>query len=221
MPVVDAHNRLVGIVITTMPWMSRKRRQPKTFRKVGAVEALPVRLRHATVSLLYRTRVFWLVVLVFGNLVLGAAIAYFEETIAANLALGVLSAAAHREQRQCGRAVGHPDGARIGDGRGSVIKDWAGMLVRELAVSALLGVTMALAVSFIGVWRGGSRIALLVGLTMVLVVIAGSVIGMSLPFLLNRLRLDPAASSAPLITSIADGIGVIVYFTLASALLGR
>ena len=55
---------------------------------------------------------------------------------------------------------------------------------------------------------------------MLLVVVAGSVVGMSLPFLLSRFKLDPAASSAPLITSIADGVGVIVYFTLATVMLG-
>jgi magnesium transporter len=94
------------------------------------------------------------------------------------------------------------------------------MLLRELVVAGLLGTTMAAAVSVIGLWRGGTQLALVVALTMVLVVIAGSVIGMSLPFILDRLKLDPATSSAPLITSIADAIGVIVYFALATALLG-
>jgi magnesium transporter len=78
---------------------------------------------------------------------------------------------------------------------------------------------MALTVSGIGLWRGGTDIALIVALTMLLVVIAGSLIGVSLPFILDRFRLDPAASSAPLITSIADGIGAVVYLALASALL--
>src|SRR6185312_12363041 len=78
------------------------------------------------------------------------------------------------------------------------MKHWAGMLVRELAVAALLGATMAVAVFSIGLWRGGTEIALVVALTMLLVVIAGSLIGMSLPFVLSRFNLDPAASSAPL-----------------------
>jgi magnesium transporter len=100
-----------------------------------------------------------------------------------------------------------------------VLKDWAGMLGRELAVAALLGVTMAAAVSMLGIWRGGPDIALVVSLTMALVVVTGSLIGMSLPFLLSRVRLDPAAASAPLITTIADAVGVIFYFGIATALL--
>lgn len=78
---------------------------------------------------------------------------------------------------------------------------------------------MAAAVSLLGFWRGGPEIALVVALTMQIVVIIGSLIGMSLPFLLSKLKMDPAAASAPLITSIADIIGVIVYFSIATMVL--
>jgi magnesium transporter len=54
---------------------------------------------------------------------------------------------------------------------------------------------------------------------MVCVVVAGSLVGMTLPFLLSRLKLDPAAASAPLITSIADVVGVLIYFSIATTVL--
>jgi len=54
---------------------------------------------------------------------------------------------------------------------------------------------------------------------MVLIVVVGSVIGMSIPFVLSRMRLDPATASAPLITSIADATGVVIYFAIATAFL--
>lgn len=54
---------------------------------------------------------------------------------------------------------------------------------------------------------------------MVLVVLIGSVVGMSLPFMLSKLRLDPASASAPLITSVCDAVGVVVYFSIASVIL--
>ena len=93
------------------------------------------------------------------------------------------------------------------------------MLSRELLVAGLLGASMAAAVSLLGFWRGGPEIALVVALTMQIVVIIGSLIGMSLPFLLSKLKMDPAAASAPLITSIADIIGVLVYFSIATLVL--
>lgn len=79
---------------------------------------------------------------------------------------------------------------------------------------------MAVAVAAIGVFRGGPAVAVVVAATMVLVVLIGSLVGMSLPFLLNRLRLDPATASAPLVTSIADITGVVVYLSIASWSLG-
>jgi magnesium transporter len=97
--------------------------------------------------------------------------------------------------------------------------DWASMLGREVLVAALLGVTMALAVSVIGVVRGGPEIALVVALSMVVIVLVGSLIGMSLPFVLDRLKLDPATASAPLVTSIADAMGVLIYFAIATRVL--
>jgi magnesium transporter len=74
-------------------------------------------------------------------------------------------------------------------------------------------------VSVLGIFRGGLEIAVVVALTMVLVVVFGSLVGMSLPFLLSRLKFDPATASAPLITSIADAAGVVIYFSVASWLL--
>lgn len=100
-----------------------------------------------------------------------------------------------------------------------VLCDWGRMLAKEVLVAGLLGLTMALAVSVLGLARGGPQIAVVVSLSMVIIVVVGSVIGLSLPFLLYRLRLDPATASAPLVTSMADAAGVLVYFAISSSLL--
>lgn len=86
-------------------------------------------------------------------------------------------------------------------------------------VAIALGVTMALLVFPVGLMRGGLEIAQVAGITMVVVVIVGSVAGMSLPFLLSRLRLDPATASAPLVTTLSDAVGVMVYFSIATVIL--
>jgi magnesium transporter len=102
--------------------------------------------------------------------------------------------------------------------------DWLKMWGKELAVAFLLGVTMAATVALIGIWRGGAtlgpELALVVGLAMLVVVVMGGMIGVLLPFLLQRFRLDPATASTPLITSIADVGGIVVYFAIATAVLG-
>jgi magnesium transporter len=219
LPVVNGDEKLVGIVTYDDAMDVAEDEATTDFRKVGAVGELAIGLKEAPIDLLYRKRVFWLVALVFGNLFSGAGIAYFEETISAYVALvfflplliGSGGNAGSQSATLMVRALATGD---------VVLKDWAGMLSRELTVAALLGATMALAVSTIGIVRGGPDIALVVALSMLVVVIVGSVLGMSLPFILSRLRLDPAASSAPLVATIADAAGVLIYFAIATAVLG-
>jgi magnesium transporter len=98
--------------------------------------------------------------------------------------------------------------------------DWWRLLAKELLVAFLLGSAMALSVGFLAVIRVGWQVAGVVSLTMLVLVLMGSLIGMSLPFLLRRLGLDPATASGPLVTSLSDIGGVLIYFSLATWLLG-
>ncbi|MDN5272105.1 magnesium transporter [Chloroflexus sp. MS-CIW-1] len=93
-------------------------------------------------------------------------------------------------------------------------------MAKELLVAFLLGSAMALAVGVLGIIRVGWQVAGVVSLTMLVLVLMGSLIGMSLPFLLRRLGLDPATASGPLVTSLSDIVGVLIYFSLATWLLG-
>ncbi|MBE0487253.1 magnesium transporter, partial [Marinobacter sp.] len=100
------------------------------------------------------------------------------------------------------------------------IADWGRLLGKEVLVASGLGLTMAVAVMAVGFLRAGPEIATVVAITMIIVVMVGSLIGMLLPFLLDKLKFDPATASTPLITTIADVSGVLIYFSVATALLG-
>lgn len=190
----------------------------KDFYKAAAIEAPIPNLKTATVALLYRKRVFWLVLLVFGNLFSGAGIAAFEDIIAANIALVFFLPLLVDSGGNAGAQSATLMVRALATGE-VVLKDWLSLLGRECAVALGLGVTMAAAVASLGLLRGGPDIALIVASSMMLIVLLGSLIGMSLPFLLSRLNLDPATASGPLITSIADAAGVLVYFGIASQVL--
>ncbi len=218
LPVVDENNRLVGIVTYDDAMDVAEEEATEDIQRVGSVTGLESSVRAAGITLLYRKRIAWLVILVFANALSGMGIAHYEDTLAAHLALvfflPLLIASSGNAGAQSATLTVRA--LATGDIRAS---DWGGMLVRELLVALLLGTTMALVVSLLGIYRGGAAIALVVALTMVAVVIVGSLIGMSLPFLLEKLRLDPATASAPLVTSLADICGVLIYFTVASWLL--
>lgn len=218
LPVVDADHRMVGIVTHDDAMDVMQEEATEDFHKVGTVGKLDTSVRDASIGLLYRKRIGWLVLLVFGNLLSGAGIHYYEDTIAAVVALvfflplliGSSGNAGSQAATLMVRALATGD---------VMLKDWGKMLGREVLIAVLLGVTMALAVSGIGWYRGGPGVALAVAITMVLVVVVGSLIGMLLPFVLSRFRMDPATASAPLVTTMADAAGVFIYFGVATAIL--
>jgi magnesium transporter len=217
-PVIDHEGRLVGIITHDDAIDVLEEETTEDFHRSGTVSNLAGRVGEASIAMLYRARVAWLVLLVFGNIFSGAGIAYFEDTIAAHLALmfflPMLIASGGNAGAQAATLMVRA--LATGEVRFS---DWGYLLVRELMVALGLGLTMALAVSVLGFWRGGGELAATVSLAMVLIVIVGSLIGMSLPFALARFRLDPATASGPLVTSIADVVGVLIYFSIATTFL--
>lgn len=218
LPVVDADHRIVGIVTHDDAMDVIQEEATEDFHKVGTVGKLDTSVRDASIGLLYRKRIAWLVLLVFGNLLSGAGIHYYEDTIAAVVALvfflplliGSSGNAGSQAATLMVRALATGD---------VMLKDWGKMLGREILIALLLGLTMAAAVSSIGWYRGGPGVAVAVSITMVLVVVVGSLIGMSLPFVLSRFKLDPATASAPLVATLADAAGVFIYFAVATTIL--
>lgn len=218
LPVIDEDGRLIGIITHDDAADVMQRETTEDFQKIATVLPFSQSMREAGMGVLYTKRIFWLALLVFGNLFSGAGIAFFEDMILAYVALVFFlpllidsgGNAGSQSATLMVRALATGDVA---------LKDWRELILRELMIALALGATMALIVSPIGVLRGGSDIALVVGLTMVLVVIIGSLVGMSLPFLLSRVRLDPATASAPLVTTISDAVGVLVYFSIATIVL--
>ncbi|MFN3597773.1 MAG: magnesium transporter [Rubricoccaceae bacterium] len=218
LPVVDSDGVLLGIVTVDDLFDVAEEEFTEDFQKHGATVPLGISLRDAGVAVLYRARIGWLAVLVFMNIFSGAGIAYFEDTLAAMISLAFFLPLLIDSGGNAGSqaATLMVRALATGDVR---LKDWLSLLGKELLVAAALGATMAAAVSLVAAFRAPEIVAV-VAMTMMLVVLVGSLIGMSLPFLLTRLKLDPATASAPLITSIADICGVLIYFSIATAYLG-
>ncbi|WP_201582818.1 magnesium transporter [Psychrobacter jeotgali] len=218
LPIVDDRGALVGIVTHDDAMDVASDEATDDFHKSGGVTTMVGRLKDVSIRVLYRKRVFWLVLLVFGNLLSGISIANFEDVIAANLVLVFFlpllvdsgGNAGSQSATLMVRALATGD---------VVMRDWFSLLGREALVALMLGSTMAVAVALIGYIRGDAMVSLVLALSMVCVVMIGSVIGMSLPFVLNKLGFDPATASAPLITSISDASGVLIYLFIASQFL--
>ena len=217
LPVVDSNGVLLGIVTVDDLLDVAEEEATEDFQKLGSNVPFRTSVKDAAIGMLYRARIGWLMVLVFMNIITGAGMMFFDDVLANTIALAfflpTLFAAGGNAGSQSATLMVRA--LATGDVR---LKDWMSLISKELIVAALLGVTMAVGVALIASVRAPELIVI-VALTMVLVVITGSIIGMSLPFLLTKFNLDPATASAPLITSLADICGVTIYLSIASWLL--
>ena len=216
LPVVDSGNTLLGIVTVDDILDVAEEEQTEDFQRFGAVQDAIISPLQATVPFMYKKRIAWLMALVVVNIFSGAIISHYENLIQSVVSVIFLTTH-HRQQWKCRLPIGHLMIWRDGHGR-RAYEGLAALAGKGVLVSLLLGLTMALGVSFVA----GARpdIMPVVALSMVLSVMVGSMLGMLLPFIFTRLKLDPATASAPLITSIADITGVFIYFSLAKHLLG-
>lgn len=219
LPVVDSQGVLLGIVTVDDVLDVAQKETTEDFHKAAAVAPLKTSYRESNIWSLYRKRIGWLAGLVLVNLVSAGVIAAYEETLAASIALAffipLLIASGGNAGAQSAtlmiRAIATGD---------VTMKHWLWAVGREVGIGVILGITMGLAAWAIGFIRGGVEIAAVVALSMVAIVAVTNLIGVVLPFLLVQLRLDPAVASNPLITSVADVAGLLIYFSVATRILG-
>jgi len=218
LPVVDANDILLGIVTIDDLFDVAEEEVTEDFQKSAAVNPLKTSYRESSVLSLYGKRVTWLASLLGISVVTTGIIASQADTLDSAIALaffiplliGTGGNTGNQSATLMIRALATGD---IREGQ------WLGALLREFGIGMLLGVSMGLASWLLGFFKGDARIALIVSLTMITIVIASSVLGVILPVILQRLRIDPAVASNPLIASVMDILGLLIYFSIAQAVL--
>jgi magnesium transporter len=214
LPVTDSDGILLGIVTFDDIMDVEEAETTEDFHKFGSFQNAIINPMKARAGLMYQKRILWLTILVFMNVFSGAAIAGFENVIQSTVSLlfflplliGSGGNAGSQSATLMIRSLA------VGDVE---VRDWVRLVGKEFLVSFLLGITMAAGISLIASFRA-PEIIIVVAITMVLTVMAGSLVGLTIPFIFTRLNLDPATASAPLITSIADIVGVLIYFSIAA-----
>lgn len=218
LPVVDSDDVLLGIVTADDILDVAEEEATEDFHKLATVSPLQMNFKEASFSVLYRKRIGWLVGLVIISLLSGFGIKLFEDAIATVVALVfflplLIDSSGNAGSQASTLVVRAMATGEIGDG------DWWTLFLREIGVSAAMGLTLAIASFFMGWVLGGLQVAVIVFLSMFTVVLAGSLTGTMLPMILEKMKLDPATASAPLITTIADVFGVMIYLSIATVVL--
>ena len=227
LPVLDSQGVLVGIVTADDVADVAEEEVTEDIQKMGGMEALDAPYLESGFLPLMRKRAGWLSFLFIGQTLTVVAMNYFEEEIRRAVVLAVFIPLVISSGGNSGSqatsliiramAVGEID-----------LGHWLRVLGREVAMGltlgALLGVIGVLRMYLVptdsGVVAEYARLALTVAISLVGVVTFGTVAGSMLPFALKRLGLDPAAASAPLVATLVDVTGIVIYFTVALSLLG-
>ena len=212
MPVVDEKGTILGVITIDDIVDVLTQEQTEDVQKLGGVEPLDVPYFRTSFVSFIKKRGVWLFVLFFGEFFTQMALRHydpvFEAIKGAVYYIPLLISAGGNSGSQSSTLIIR--GLAVGEIK---MKEWPRVLVREIAMGAVLGIGLAL----VGIVRvlmtpeGDIKFALTVGVTLVGIVMTGCTAGSMLPIILKRLGLDPATSSTPFIASLVDVLGVIIF----------
>jgi magnesium transporter len=227
LPVIDAKDKLVGVVTVDDVLDVLEQETTEDIQKMGGMEALDAPYLRIGLTHMIKKRAGWLSVLFVSEMFTATAMGYFQGEIerAAVLALFVpliLSSGGNSGSQATSLII------RAMAVRDVALRDWLRVLKREIVTGFALGMVLALIVLMrIFLWPNREKlytkhyalVAFSVSFSVVGVVLWGSVVGAMLPILMRRLKFDPAVCSAPFVATLVDVTGIIIYFNVAWLLL--
>ena len=228
LPVVDTDGVLLGIVTVDDVLDVAEEETTEDMQKMAGMDALDDYYSQTSVGEMVKKRLGWLIFLFVGQILTALTMSSFEEELQKLVLLAyfvpLLIASGGNSGAQAAtliiRALATDDIKFDG---------WRKVFARELTSGLLLGGLLGiLGFGTLILWDvvGGNPVtinvilqATVVGLSLLLIVLFGNIIGAMLPFLLTRMGLDPAVTSAPFVATIVDVTGIIIYFSIAILLL--
>jgi len=227
-PVVDAEGRMQGVITVDDIVDVVEEEATEDIHKLGAVETLGAPYLDVSFPSMIKKRGVWLSVLFLGEMLTATAMGHFEDEIARAVVLAmfvplIISSGGNSGSQASTLIV---RSLALTELR---LRDWFRVLRRELQSGATLGAWLGL-IGFcrvtlwhkLGLFDYGPHyllVAATVWISLIGVVCFGTITGSMLPFLLRRLGLDPATSSAPFVATLVDVTGLVIYFVVAALIL--
>lgn len=230
LPVVDSQDVLLGVVTVDDILDVAEKEATEDIQKLGGVQALDAPYLKTDVLAMVKKRAPWLAILFVGEMLTSVTMQNYGGEVQKIVALSffmplILSCGGNSGSQATSLII------RAMAVRDVLLSDWWRVFRRELAGGLLLGGILAVIGAFRVVvwqwfhfWNYGphySSFALVIGVSLVGVVLWGSLVGAMLPFLLRKVKLDPAVCSAPFVATLVDVTGLVIYFNVALWLLPR
>jgi magnesium transporter len=228
-PVLDTERHMVGIVTVDDIVDVVEEQASRDIQNIGGMEALDTPYLHTSIFEMVRKRAGWLAILFIGEMFTATAMGFFEVEIAKAVVLAlflplIISSGGNSGSQATSLII---QAMALGDVK---IRDWFRVIRREVISGVALGLILGtIGVVRIFVWQKlfgtygahTSILALTIFLALIGVVTFGTLAGSMLPFILRRLRLNPASASAPFVATLVDVTGLVIYFTIANFIMLR
>lgn len=229
LPVVSESGLLVGIVTFDDMLDEIEKRDTEDIQKFGGLEALDLPYVKTSLLKMVQKRAGWLVVLFFSEMLTASAMGYFQHEIAKAVVLAlfiplIISSGGNSGSQASTLIIRAMALNEI------TLRDWWFVMRKEILSGLLLGGILGI-IGFIriAVWQTSglydygfhwASVGLTLSLSLVGIVLWGTLSGSMIPFVLKKLKLDPATSSAPFVATLVDVTGLIIYFSIAALVLG-
>ena len=224
LPVVDKETRLVGIITVDDAVDVIQEENTEDFAKMAAINPSEDTYFKTPIWKHSKNRILWLLFLMLSATITGAIITEYEEAFAAIPLLVAFIPMIMGTGGNCGAQSSTMiiRGLALEEIR---IKDIVRVMLKEIGIALIIGVILAL-VNFVrmkiqyGNDSLASELAYVVGITLILTVMIAKILGGTLPILAKVCHIDPALMASPIITTIVDIVSVMIYFAIATMMLG-
>ncbi len=226
-PVIDEGNRLIGVLNVEDMIDVIQEEATEDIQRLGGVEALDEPYFQIHFFKMIKKRASWLCILFFGEMLTATAMGFFEQEIAKAVVLAlfiplIISSGGNSGSQAATLIVRALALKEIG------LRDWWRVISKEFITGLALGLILG-SIGFLRIYIWSQftplygphyiLVACTVGITLVAIVLWGTLSGSVLPIILKRIGLDPAVASAPFVATLVDVTGLLIYFTVALSLL--
>jgi magnesium transporter len=220
LPVVDDDDRLLGIITADDAADVLLEEVGEDMERLGGSLPLEEPYLRASLVHLFRKRIGWLLVLFVAEAYTGTVLRHFEATLSEMVSLAFFIPLLIGTGGNTGSQTVTTLVRAMAVGEVQFRDLWL-VLRREICVGALLGVVMGM-VTYVRAWTLGVGVEVgpVVAVTALFIVVWAAAVAAVLPLILHKLRIDPAVVSAPFISTLVDGAGLLLYFEVARFMLG-
>lgn len=228
LPIITEKGVLVGIVTFDDILDKIKERDTEDIQKFGGMEELDLSYTHTPLAELVKKRAGWLIVLFLGEMLTASAMAYYDQEIEKAVVLAlfvplIISSGGNSGSQAASLII---RAMAIGELK---LSDWWYVMRKEIASGLMLGGILGI-IGFVrifiwqeaGIYDYGEYwlyVGLSVSMSLLFIVLWGTLSGSIIPFILKKFGMDPATASAPFVATLVDVSGLIIYFTIAAMFL--